>query len=133
MPNFKRIGNDNYQKEEITYQDELNEDNQKIIGLLEGFIRVPYELCDRLILGTKIKYITEDGLFRTGGILIKNGFPNYIVLLNGYKKLTWSVNLKTNNIFMEDLKEKEKEKREKDNLYKLYKAGMLQIKEESDS
>ena len=54
-------------------------------------------------------------------------------MLNGYKKLTWSVNLKKNNIFMEDLKEKEKEKREKDNLYKLYKAGMLQIKEESDS
>ena len=60
-------------KRRITYQDELNEDNQKIIGLLEGF-RVPYELCDRLVKSTKIKYITEEGLFKTGGILIKMVF-----------------------------------------------------------
>ena len=129
MPELNRIGKDNYQKPEITFHDEINEDKDKIINLLEGYIRIPYNFCDKLILGNKIKYISAGGLFRTGGILIKNGFPDYIVLLNGYKKLTWSVNLKTNNIFMEDTREKDKIKKEKDNLYKLYKAGVLKIDE----
>lgn len=129
MPELNRIGEDNYQKPEITFHDEINEDKDKIINLLEGYIRIPHNFCDKLILGSKIKYISEEGLFRTGGILIKNGFPDYIVLLNGYKKLTWSVNLKTNNIFMEDTRERDKIKKEKENLYKLYKAGVLKIDE----
>ena len=129
MPELNRIGEENYQKPEITFHDEINEDKDKIINLLEGYIRIPHNFCDKLILGSKIKYISDEGLFRTGGILIKNGFPDYIVLLNGYKKLTWSVNLKTNNIFMEDTRERDKIKKEKENLYKLYKAGVLKIDE----
>lgn len=132
MSKTKRIGQDDYVKETATFQDELNEDNQKVISLLKDHIRVPYNLCGDLILGSKIKYITDGGLFRTGGILTKNGYPDYIVLLNPYKKLTWSVNLKTNNIFMEDLRKVQKEKAEKDNLYKLYNAGMLRIKEDNE-
>ena len=130
MPKLTRIGDDNYQKKDFSLQDEINEDKDKIISSLEGFLRIPYEYCENLVLGSKIKYITDEGLFRTGGILIKNGFPNYIVLLNSYKKLSWSVNLKTNNIFMEDIREKEKIKKEKEDLYKLYKQGVLQIKED---
>ena len=129
MSELNRIGEENYQKPEITFHDEINEDKDKIINLLEGYIRIPHNFCDKLILGSKIKYISDEGLFRTGGILIKNGFPDYIVLLNGYKKLTWSVNLKTNNIFMEDTRERDKIKKEKENLYKLYKAGVLKIDE----
>lgn len=132
MSKIKRIAEDNYVKTESTLHDELNEDNKKVIELLKDHIRVPYNLCGDLILGSKIKYITNEGLFRTGGILTKNGYPDYIVLLNPYKKLTWSVNLKTNNIFMEDLRQKQKEKAEKDNLYKLYTAGMLRMKENDE-
>lgn len=129
---MKRIGEDYYQKPDITLQDEINEDKDKVISALEGYIRIPHEHCDKLILGSKIKYISDEGLFRTGGILIKNGFPDYIVLLNSYKKLSWSVNLKKNNIFMEDIREKQKEKKEKDDLYKLYKQGLLQLKDEEE-
>ena len=132
MSRLQRISGDDYIKNKITIQDNLNEDRDTIINSLEGYIQIPYKFCDKLILGERIKYITDEGLFRTGGVLIKNGFPNYIVLLNGYKKLTWSVNLKTNNIFMEDLIEKEKVKKEKENLYKLYKAGMIQIVESNE-
>ena len=132
MSQIKRISDDNYIKTEPTLHDELNEDNEKVIQLLKDHIRVPYNLCGDLILGSRIKYITNDGLFRTGGILTKNGYPDYIVLLNPYKKISWSVNLKTNNIFMEDIRQKQKEKAEKDNLYKLYKAGMLRMKEEEE-
>lgn len=129
---FKRIGQDNYVKDETTYQDTINEDKDKVIELLKDYVRIPYEFCEHLVLGAKIKYISNEGYFRTGGILTKNGFPNYIVLLNPYKKITWSVNLKKNNIFMEDLRKVEKEKKEKDNLYKLYNAGMLIVKDKEE-
>ena len=91
---FKRIGQDNYVKDETTYQDTINEDKDKVLELLKDYVRIPYEFCEHLVLGAKIKYISNEGYFRTGGILTKNGFPNYIVLLNPYKKITWSVNLK---------------------------------------
>ena len=81
MPKLFKLGEDGYKKPDVTFQDTINEDKEKIIGLLEGYIRIPYNFCDKLILGSKIKYISDEGLFRTGGILIKNGFPDYIVLL----------------------------------------------------
>ena len=129
---FKRIGQDNYVKDDITFQDTVNEDKEKVLELLKDYIRIPHEYCEHLVLGSKIKYISDEGNFRTGGILTKNGFPNYIVLLNPYKKLTWSVNLKKNNIFMEDLRKVEKEKKDKENLYKLYNAGMLVVKDKDN-
>ena len=128
-----RINEDNYIKETNSIQDQINEDKDKVIAALKDFIRIPYEYCQHLVLGARIKYISNEGQFRTGGILIKNGFPNYIVCLNGYKKLTWSVNLRTNNIFMEDLRVKQKIKKEKDNLYKLYEAGLLKVKNDDTS
>lgn len=129
MPKFTKLGDDEYQKPEETLQDILNEDTEKVISALEGFVKIPHQYCDNLVLGSKIRYITEEGLFRVGGTLIKNGFPEYIVLLNGYKKITWSVNLRSNTIFMEDIKAKNKIKEEKENLYKLYKADMLHVKD----
>lgn len=130
---FRRIDKDSYQKETNCIQDQINADKDKVMSALKDYVRIPYEYCPHLVLGSKIKYISDEGLFRTGGILIKNGFPDYIVLLNGYKKVTWSVNLKKNNIFMEDLRVRQKVKKEKDNLYKLYQAGLLRVKGDDNS
>ena len=104
---LRRINQDKYLKETYCIQDQINEDKDKVIAALKDFVRIPYEYCEHLVLGARIKYISDEGKFRTGGILIKNGFPDYIVCLNGYKKLTWSVNLRKNNIFMEDLRVKQ--------------------------
>ena len=128
MPELKRIDEDGYVKKGETRQDQINEDKNLVIKDLQGYIKVDYEDCDERILGSKIKYITNTGDYRIGGILTKIGFPNYIVLLSPYKKITWSVDLKKNTIFMEDIRKTKKEKIEKDNLYKLYKAGMIEIK-----
>jgi hypothetical protein len=130
---FTRIDKDSYQKETNCIQDQINADKDKVIAALKDFVRIPYEYCPHLVLGSKIKYISNEGLFRTGGILIKNGYPDYIVLLNGYKKVTWSVNLRTNNIFMEDLRVRQKVKKEKDNLYRLFQAGLLRVKDNDNS
>ena len=129
MPNFKRIDEDQYVKPPETRQDIMNENKELVIKDLQGYVKVDYDDCDELILGSKIKYITNDGNYRVGGILTKNGFPNYSVLLSPYKKITWSVDLRKNTIFMEDVRKTKKEKIEKDNLYKLYKAGMIEIKQ----
>ena len=128
MPKFKRIDEDGYVKPPQTRQDLLNQNKELVIKDLQGYVKVDYEDCDELILGSKIKYITENGDYRVGGFLTKNGFPDYIVLLSAYKKLTWSVDLRKNTIFMEDVRQTKKEKIEKENLYKLYKAGMVEIK-----
>ena len=128
MPKLKRIDQDGYVKPDETRQDIMNENKELVIRDLQGYVKVDYEDCDELILGSKIKYITDNGDYRVGGILTKNGFPDYIVLLSPYKKITWSVNLKKNTIFMEDVRKTKKENIEKDNLYKLYKAGLVEIK-----
>ena len=129
MPNFKRIDEDLYVKPPETRQDIMNENKELVIKDLQGYVKVDYDDCDELIMGSKIKYITDEGNYRVGGILTKNGFPDYIVLLSPYKKITWSVDLRKNTIFMEDVRKTKKEKIEKDNLYKLYKAGMIEIKQ----
>ena len=49
--------------------------------------------------------------------------------MSPYKKISWSVNLRKNTIFMEDVRKTKKEKIEKDNLYKLYQAGLVEIKQ----
>jgi hypothetical protein len=66
--------------------------------------------------------------FRSGGLLIKVNYPDYIVLQNTAKKVTWSVQLNENIIYIRDPKIGEEEKKEeklKDKLFDLYKRGQL--------
>lgn len=66
--------------------------------------------------------------FRSGGLLIKVNYPEYIVLQNTAKKVTWSVQLNENIIYVRDPKIGEEEKKEeklKDKLFDLYKRGQL--------
>jgi hypothetical protein len=66
--------------------------------------------------------------FRSGGLLIKVNYPDYIVLQNTAKKVTWSVQLNENIIYIRDPKIGEEEKKEeklKDKLFDLYKKGQL--------
>lgn len=84
-------------------------------------------------LGTWVKYIiipTKD--YKSGGVLIKNNFPEKFVFKNPKTQFIWSVKLSDKAFFIVD-KEKLNQSREKVNdekseLYKLYKNGKLQIK-----
>jgi len=149
MYKLTRMVDDEYDKPRQTMQDDLNQDKERIVKNLEGYLRIPYEECELLMEGIRIKYITEKGLFRVGGILIKNMFPKYIVLMNEYRKLSWCVDLKKNHIFMEDIdnelnerkvdtkvsvkemtEEERMEQEQKDNLFRLYNAGLLSLNED---
>lgn len=110
---------DNFTKEDIKKQ-------------LEGFQRIKPEELNSLPLNTKIKYFNhKDKKFRCGGFLAKVSLPDYIILKNHYKKLTWSVQIKDNFFFIPEdtqLTGNLKENAEKDRLYELYKTGKLTLK-----
>ena len=122
-----RIDQDNYDRPEITKQDVISSDKEKIKKKLEGWILVPEDYTYRIDCGIWIKYINKNGSFRNGGILIKNSSPEYFVLKNPIRNISWSVNLKDNHIFIEDQEEKEKEKKMKQLLYDLRKNGDIVI------
>lgn len=89
----------------------------------------------RLLLNLKpykawIKYYNkEKRQFRVGGLLTKiDPEFRYLMLVNTKFKLNWSVNLKTNVLFIPDPeieKQKEKDQRNCEKLLKLYKDGKL--------
>ena len=46
-----------------------------------------------------IKYITTEGKYRSGGVLISNKAPEYFILKNPRNEITWSVKLDNCSIF----------------------------------
>lgn len=128
-----KLYNDNYNKNIITKQDIISNDIHLIKEKLLGFKKVEEEEIEHISLGVWIKYLNENGKYRSGGVLIVNNYPTYIVLKNPSQNKSWSVNLKKNIIFISELKRnnvnKEIEK-EKNILYKLYKKGLLEIIDE---
>jgi len=122
-----KIDQDDYIRPEITKQDIISSDKEQIRKKLENWILVPEDYTYRVDCGIWIKYINKNGSFRNGGVLIKNASPEYFVLKNPIKSISWSVNLKENHIFIEDLEKKEKEKKMKDLLYDLWKNGDIEI------
>ena len=128
----KRIHEDHYIRPIVTEQDKISMDTDVIYNKVKGFIKLPKENYGDVPYGVWIKYVSYEGKYRNGGILIKNGAPDYFVLKNISKKITWIFNLKKNVIFMEDFKKKQLEKIEKDKLYNLFKNGLITFSLPSD-
>lgn len=116
-------------------QDKMSEDVVK--QKLQGFIPLT-TIRDKKILTTLplfktwIRYINiKTGQFRIGGLLMKVEYPDYIMLVNNDKNLTWSVQLKDNMIFIRDPSRREEVKKEqlvKNKLYQMYRNGELKRK-----
>lgn len=115
--------------------------SEEILTRLEGFIPLKTikqkEVLTTLpMFKTWVKYInTDTGKFRTGGLLMKVVYPDYIMLMNSYYNLTWSVQLKNTIIFIRNpieekrlQLEREREEAIKEELYQLYKKGELKRK-----
>jgi len=80
-------------------------------------------------------YNVKTKQFRTGGLLMKVSYPDYIMLVNTSNNLSWSVQLKDNIIYIPDQRkvnykkdEKDKEKLIKEKLYEMYQKGKLTTK-----
>ena len=82
------------------------------------------------IMRTWIRYINRNTkMFRTGGMLLKLQYPDYMVLANPFTKVMWSVKLAENILFIKDKEEARKTNKIKDKLYKLYLEGRLILKD----
>jgi len=84
MPSQKRIGEDQYTRPEYTEQDIISSDIDSIKEKLNNFVRVYPDFYKDIPCSTWIKYVTFEGLYRAGGILIANKSPKYLVLKNQY-------------------------------------------------
>lgn len=115
-----------------TLQDNLT--SEEILNKLQEYIPLK-TMEEKKVLKTMkpfktwIKYINiKTGKFRNGGLLMKVAYPDYIMLVNLVSKITWSVQLKDNIIFVKHPKIAEREKQIneiKNELYELYIQGEL--------
>ena len=113
---------------ELTFQEKINAFPEVIKFHLENYVLIDPEFYKDIQPGSHIRYITEEGKFRFGGKVLLNGYPDFLVLRN-YKYTTkWSINLQKNVIFLKDHDKVQKEESIKENLYNLYQAGLIQIR-----
>jgi hypothetical protein len=129
-----RIGDESntYVKETNTIQDIISNDTDEINTRLKGFVQIHEDNYKDIDIGIWVRYISEEGKYRTGGILVCNKAPKFFVLKNPKNDITWSVNLTKNIIFMKDINAQRDKMIEKNNLYRLYEAGYIKILDEPD-
>ncbi len=129
-----KIGDENnkYERDDVTNQDLISQDINEIKTRLQGFVQIHEENYKDIDIGIWVRYISDEGKYRTGGILVHNKAPDYFILKNPNNEITWSVNLKKNIIFMKDIGAKRDQMIEKNNLYRLYLEGYVKILDEPD-
>ena len=105
-----KIGDENnkYERDDVTNQDLISQDINEIKTRLQGFVQIHEENYKDIDIGIWVRYISDEGKYRTGGILVHNKAPDYFILKNPNNEITWSVNLTKNIIFMKILEQKEK-------------------------
>lgn len=132
----------NFKKpEEGTFQNNMS--STEIRKQLDGYkpLRTMEEkkiLTTLPFFKTWVKYHGPDNKLKIGGVMIKQEYPKYIMLMNLKSKITWSVQLENNTIYIpenmlsKDSSEIDKAKMKnintKNKLMSLYKSGRLQLK-----
>lgn len=124
---MNKLYNNSKRLDQETKQDLISKDCDLIEENMKGYQLIIDVKIQELSLGSWIKYISIDGKYRTGGVLTVNSYPDYLILKNPSLNKSWSVNLKTNNIYSKLDNNKKEVEREKEVLYKLYKQGLLEI------
>ena len=116
-----------YVRPELTQQDIISENPELIKEKLKGFIMIYPQHYGEISCGSWIKYITSEGKYRSGGVLKQNKAPEYFILKSPYNNRSWSVSLKNSTIYLKTTQNGFDKQIEKNNLYKLYEAGLVQI------
>lgn len=129
--NFVDPKND-YERPEVTKQDLISNNIENMKEKLKDYVQIHPENYIDIDIGTWIKYISHEGKYRSGGVLIYNKAPEFVSLKNPYTKVSWCVSCDTNVFFIKDLSNKREEMIEKNNLYRLYLAGYVKILDEPD-
>ena len=130
--NSEFLTQDTYDRPEVTRQDLISSNIEEMKDKLKDYIQIHPDNYIDIEIGSWVRYISHEGKYRSGGVLISNKSPEYMVLKNPYNKYNWSVNCKNNVLFIKDLSNKSEEMIEKNNLYRLYLAGYVKILDEPD-
>mgnify|MGYP001305032274 CR=1 FL=1 len=125
----KYTKNNDYIRPKVTQQDVISNDPELMREKLKGFIMIYPQHYKEINCGCWIKYITEDNKYRSGGVLKYNGAPEYFILRSPYNNKTWSVSLDKKTIYLRSKQTGFDKMIEKNNLYKLYEAGLVHISE----
>ena len=130
--NSELLTQDTYNRPEFTRQDFISSNIEEMKDKLKDYVQIHPDNYIDIEVGTWVRYISHEGKYRSGGVLISNKAPEYMVLKNPYNKHNWSVNCNTNVLFIKDLSNKREEMIEKNNLYRLYLAGYVKILDQPD-
>lgn len=137
---FNSIARSDYKKpSKGSRQDNMTKDEikKKLVGYVPLRTMKEKKVLEQMpLFKTWVRYINnETKQFRTGGLLMKVEYPNYIMLVNTQKNLSWSVQLNENIFFIRDPSDADNYKKErenvqvtKDKLYEMYKRGELKKK-----
>lgn len=116
-----------YQRDSITQQDLISNDIHLFNQKMKNFVQIHAENYEDIDTGVWIRYISDEGKYRSGGILVVNNAPTYFILKNPFKNLCWSVNLDKNIIFMKNINNARERMIQKNNLFRLYEEGLIEI------
>lgn len=132
LRNGRRIQDSNDYKKPNDGTLQSNFTNDQIKEKLKNYKRLNKKEFETVKMGTWIKYINRNKKeFRIGGILTKVEMKlGYIVLRNPYSNISWSVQLKDNVFFVPDVERKSEIEEAKNELYRLYEDGKLELKKD---
>ena len=93
---------------------------------LEGYTAVPGGKLKDIKTGDDIRYMTNNA-FKSGGRVKSNNFPDYLVCMNVFKKVSWCVQYKdpTLKVWVKKAADRQKEKEKKDKIIKRHEQGKL--------
>lgn len=105
------------------------EDLEKIRNTLSNFTLVFDRHVPLIPFYSRIKYINKtNGEFSNGGQVVKVKDDNLVIkIYTGFKPIIWEIKYKDYAIYIEDLEKKILKKKQKNNLFKLYDAGLLKL------
>ena len=122
-----------YVKPQVTQQDIISADIELLKKKLEGYMQLHPDNYEDVETGLWVKYVTNEGKYRCGGILKNNKAPDYFVLKSPYNNISWCVNLQKNICFIKDISFFRDKMIQKNNLFKLYEAGLIKILDEPEN
>lgn len=127
---------DGYVRPEVTKQDEISSDPEQVKARFVGFTRITKDEYQYIKPGTYIRYLKAlpDGKYQycVGGRLYLNKSPDYWMLRNtiyGNRNRTWSVQLKSENIYYKRDNDIEEQLPEEmiNEIYKYIKSGEYRL------
>tara|TARA_B100001996_G_scaffold381517_1_gene371102 strand:- start:670 stop:1002 length:333 start_codon:yes stop_codon:yes gene_type:complete len=98
---------------------------------LKGYKKCKSKIeIEKFVPGDRVRYITNNE-FRGGGIVKLNKYPDYVVLMNPIKNVTWCMQIKSDPTLIVYLKKADDLKKENEKMreiYEKFKKGEIVVK-----